>query len=104
MIQHCVFCRLSPAHDPAELAAVMAGLAALVGEIRGFTAFAHGPNIDMEAKSPGWPYGFVGTYASRAALATYAENPRHRALGARLVALCEGGGDGIVVYDIEAED
>lgn len=101
MIQHCVFCQLAEEHDPAELGAVMAGLDALVGAIAGFTAFAHGPNIDLEAKSPDHGYGFVGSFAGRAALETYLGDPRHMALGNRLVALCRGGGAGIVVYDLQ---
>ena len=100
MILHSVFCALRPDRNPAELAAVMAGLAAL--PLDGLRAFMHGPNIDAEGKSPGHPYGFVATFTDRAALARYAADPAHRALGARLVALCSGGGDGIVVYDIDA--
>ncbi len=100
MILHIVACALRPDHDAAELAAVMAGLAAL--PLDDFAAFHHGPNIDAEGKSPGHPYGFVCTFTDRAALDRYAADPGHRALAARLVALCAGGGDGIVVYDIAA--
>lgn len=85
----------------AELAEVMAGLGALAGRIDGFDAFAHGPNVDVEGKTPDHPYAFVCTFRDRAALAAYAEDPRHRALGARLVALCGGDPDRIRVYDIE---
>ncbi len=101
MIEHAVFLSLAPGHDPAELAGVMDGLRALVGEIDGFTGFRNGPNIDAEGKSPDHPYGFICTFEDRAALDCYAADPRHRALGARLVALCSGGAEGIVVYDLE---
>lgn len=101
MILHIVACALRPDYDADELAAVMAGLDAL--PLDGFTAFHHGPNIDAEGKSPGHPYGFVCTFIDRAALDRYATDPGHRVLGARLVALCTRGGDGIVVYDIDAE-
>ncbi len=100
MILHAVLCALHPDHDVGELAAVMAGLAAL--PLDGFTDFQHGPNIDAEGKSPGHPYGFICTFADRGALDRYATDPGHKALAARLVALCTGGGDGIVVYDIDA--
>ncbi|MEL6609522.1 MAG: Dabb family protein [Pseudomonadota bacterium] len=100
MILHVVMLRLRADPDRAELSDVMAGLAALVDRIPGFVGFEHGPNIDAEHKSPDFPYGFVCRFASADALAAYAANPTHQGLGARLVALCDGGGDGIMVYDL----
>lgn len=102
MIHHAVYLSLSGNADPSELAEVMTSLAELVGQIEGFTAFNCGQNIDLEQKSPEAQYGFHATYTDRAALARYADDPRHQALGARLVALC-GGADKIKVYDIEIE-
>ena len=100
MILHAVYLSLPNDADLAELADIMDGLKSLLGEIDGFTAFYHGANIDVENSSPEAKYGFHGVYADRAALASYASDPRHQALGRRLVALC-GGADGIKVYDIE---
>lgn len=102
MIQHIVLLHLRPDHDPQDLAAVMQGLSGLVGDIERFTAFTHGPNRDLEQKSARYPYGFVCTFTDTAALQAYAIDPRHQALGARLVALCHGGADGIFVADIES--
>ncbi|MGZ9809441.1 Dabb family protein [Pseudoroseicyclus sp. H15] len=99
MIAHVVLLALRDDHDPVELQTVMDGLAAL--KLPGFDSFRHGPNIDAEGKSPGYPYGFVATFADRAALATYAADPGHKALGARLAALCTGGGAGIFVADLD---
>ncbi|NDV02113.1 Dabb family protein [Pseudoroseicyclus tamaricis] len=99
MIRHVVLLRLQPGHDAGELGEVMAGLAGL--SLEGLTGFDHGPNLDMEGKSPGYSYGFVVTFADRAALARYAADPGHQALGARLVALC-GGAEGIFVADLES--
>ena len=101
MIRHCVMLQLAPDHDPAELAAVLHGLNDLVGQIEGYTALSYGPNIDLEAKTPEFGAGFIGTFTSRAALERYAADPRHQALGARLVQQCAGGADGILVFDIE---
>ena len=100
MILHAVYLGLRSDADPAELADVMVGLEGLVGEIGGLQSLVHGPNIDVEVKSPEAPYGFHTTFTNRAALDRYANDPRHQALGARLVALC-GGADRIKVYDIE---
>lgn len=102
MIRHIVMLRLLPTCDAAELQAVMVGLAGL--GLPGFLGFDHGPNRDLEHKTPDYPYGFICTFTDVAALQTYAADPDHHALGARLVALCDGGGDGIMVMDIETLD
>lgn len=101
MIHHAVYLSLPAQHDTSELANIMESLAALVGVIAGFNAFHHGPNIDLEAKSPEAAYGFTGVFSDKAAVLRYAVDPRHKALGGRLVALC-GGADRIKVYDIDA--
>lgn len=103
MIQHIVALKLRDGVGPDSLQDLMQELSDLVPQIAGFAAFQHGPNLDREAKSPDFPYGFICTFDDDAALARYAEDARHQALGARLVALCHGGADGIVVYDLETE-
>ncbi|WP_299300936.1 Dabb family protein [uncultured Litoreibacter sp.] len=101
MILHSVYLRLPQGTDRTELETVMTGLKQLCKDMVGCTGFQHGPNRDFEGKSHGYPYGFIAQFRDRDALATYAENPEHKALGGRLVSLCDGGADGIVVYDIE---
>jgi antibiotic biosynthesis monooxygenase (ABM) superfamily enzyme len=102
MIEHVVMLALTDASDLSECLDVMEGLERLTGEIPGFLGLTHGANIDMEGKSPNFPYGFIARFENRGALARYAADPRHQALGARLVALC-GGADRITVYDIERD-
>ena len=101
MIRHCVFLRLKPDTDPAALDGVMAGLAALVDDLPGCRGFVAGPNRDFEGKSPDHGVGFTLDAEDAGALAAYAADARHRALGARLIEMCAGGAGGIVVYDIE---
>ena len=98
-LAHCVFIGLDPGHDPAELSRVLDGLAALQPHIDGFLHFLGGPNVDLEQMSPEFDAGFVITFRDRAALARYAVDPRHKALGARLKGQCRAGG--IKVFDIE---
>ncbi|WP_127558224.1 Dabb family protein [Nioella ostreopsis] len=102
MIEHVVMLGLKDASDLSDCRDVMEGLERLTGEIPGFLSLTHGVNIDMEGKSPGYPYGFIGRFEDRDALARYAADPRHLVLAARLVALC-GGADRITVYDIERD-
>tara|TARA_R110002111_G_scaffold256121_1_gene322901 strand:+ start:593 stop:895 length:303 start_codon:yes stop_codon:yes gene_type:complete len=99
MIKHVVMLHLRADYDPAELAAVVAGLDGL--EISGFTDFTHGVNRDLEHKTPDYPYGFICTFNDLDALRRYQADPAHRALGQRLVALCAGGAAGIMVMDLE---
>lgn len=101
MIDHIVLLKLIPGHDGDELATVMCGLSDLTHGISGFLSFNHGENRDFEGRSPGWNYGFVAQFRDRTSLRLYAENDAHIALGKRLVALCEGGTDGLFVADLE---
>ena len=78
---------------------LMNDLTNLVGQIEGFSVFHHGRNIDVEGKSLEVQYGFTCTFNDLNALQRYAIDPRHQALGAKLVALC-GGVEQIKVYDI----
>ena len=102
MIQHIVAFSPKPGQE-AQVPDVMAGLAALIGQIDGFVAFSHGRNIDVEGKSQAYAYAFSCTFTDRGALDAYASDPRHQALGAQLVALAENGYDGLMIIDIESD-
>ena len=101
MIQHVVAVSLRAAAQEDALHDIMDGLEALMPEIPGFTAFQHGPNRDFERLSQRYSYGFVCTFTDKTALDAYASDPRHKALGARLISLCEPGPGGIMVLDLE---
>ena len=101
MIRQCVFLKLKPKADVALLDKVMLDLSALVQRLEGCSGFRAGPNRDYENKTPEFPYGFTLDAVNAEALAAYAVDTEHQALGARLVDLCEGGADGITVFDID---
>ncbi|MEM6277188.1 MAG: Dabb family protein [Pseudomonadota bacterium] len=82
------------------MADVIVELDGFAMSLPGVVSFDAGPNLDFEGKSQGHPSGFVIVFQDRAALDGYAEHPKHKALGARLVTASEGGADGIVVYDL----
>lgn len=104
MIEHVVMIRPASGHDADALREVLEGLAALVGQIDGLMRLRFGPNRDFEGRSPGFTHGFIASLADAGALARYGADPRHRALGARLVACCEGGVAGLMVIDLELAD
>ena len=101
MIRHCVMLKLKPDASTARLNKVMHGLAELVDTLDGCSGFCAGPNRDYENKSPDYRYGFTLDARNPKALAAYAVDSEHLALGAKLVEMCVGGADGIVVYDID---
>ncbi|MEM6372541.1 MAG: Dabb family protein [Pseudomonadota bacterium] len=101
MIRHCVMLRLCEEAELADLDRIMRELGDLVASMDGCANFCAGPNRDFENKSPDFPFGFTLDATDATALSRYAADPGHRALGAQLVALCEGGGQGIIVYDLE---
>lgn len=84
-----------------NLERLCAALGTLVSRLDGCSGFVAGPNRDFEAKSVGYAFGFTLDARDKRALAEYAQHPDHKALGAQLVEMCIGGGDGIAVYDIE---
>lgn len=101
MILHTVFCAIKSDVSADDLDAVKSQLAALSICCDGFLSFEFGPNIDLERKSQGYSHGFLVRFEDRKALKQYAVHPDHQAAGAALVALCEGGADGILVFDLE---
>jgi hypothetical protein len=101
MLKHIV---LMDATDDAALDQIVAAmdiLAALPGQIPGVLDFNHGPNLDFEGKSDRYAYGFVLSFADKAANDAYVVHPDHQRAGAILVASCKGGADGIFVADLE---
>ena len=103
MIRHCVMLQLPERYDRSELTSVMNGLAMVAERLDGCSGFVAGENRDYEDKSPEYPYGFTIDFDNATALSGYAKDPEHRALGQRLVTLCEGA-ERITVFDIVRRD
>ena len=103
MLKHCVFVNLKEDVDAEAREAVLSGFGTLVGEIDGMLDYCRGPNLDFEAKSPEYSWGFIVTFQDRAAHLAYEQHPRHKELGAKLVAMCKGGHDGILVFDLQTD-
>jgi hypothetical protein len=102
MIRHCVLLRPKADAPAAEIRAVLDGLAGLKARLPGLLAFAGGPDVSPEGLQRGYAYAFTIDFSDAAARDAYLADPEHKALGARLRAVAEGGRDGILVVDIEA--
>jgi hypothetical protein len=101
MLDHCVFCQIRPENPAARVEDILSRLASLLGLVEGMEDFRAGPNRDYEGKSAAYGMGFICRFRDREALRAYDLHPAHRAAGADLVAVCQGGADGITVFDLE---
>jgi hypothetical protein len=101
MIRHAVFIRFRPEIARAERDALYASLAGLSGQLAGMGRLSAGPNVSPEGLGKGFDEGFAVDFTDAAARDAYLADPRHRAIGARIVAAAAGGPDGIFVFDLE---
>lgn len=101
MILHCVFCHFRHDVSASERHDILGALAEFSKSLTGVVEFEFGPNRDFERKSQPYGDGFVIRFVDRAALEVYAKHPTHIKLGGELCELCEGGADGIMVFDLE---
>ena len=92
---HCVFFRRKA--DVGDKA-----LLALYGAFDHFGAsdFRAGPNESPEGLHRGFRDGFVIGFDSPEARDCYLEDPDHKALGARLIEMIDGGVEGLLVFDM----
>lgn len=100
MIRHLVLLRFRPEVTQAERAALMAALDALRGRLHGMLSFVTLFNVSEEdLVVHGFRDGFAIEFTDPAARDAYLADPEHRAIGARLVAACSGGAEGLIVFD-----
>ncbi|HTE19356.1 MAG TPA: Dabb family protein [Armatimonadota bacterium] len=102
MVKHCVLLKFGPDADPVAIEACFAELAALGSTIRGLLDFHGGANTSPEGLNRGYTHGFVMTFETAEARDAYLPHPDHQAAAGKLVALTEGGVEGILVLDFEA--
>ncbi|WP_371171420.1 Dabb family protein [Aliiroseovarius sp. 2305UL8-7] len=101
MILHSVYCDFRADAADAQRNDVLEALAQFSEALEGVLGFDFGPNRDFEGKSARFDAGFVIRFADREAVEAYALHPTHQKLGARLCELCNGGAEGIMVFDLE---
>jgi hypothetical protein len=101
MIRHVVLLRPKAAATPAEIEAAIARVAALKGVVEGIVDVRTGANTSPEGLARGYTHGFVMDFTDAAARDAYLPHPRHKEAGAALVAVADGGIDGILVFDLD---
>ena len=101
MLKHCVFLNFKPEFSKADRTEVFERLSGLAKEINGLKSVEYGENLDFESKSTEHSDGFIATFTDRQAHLEYEAHPEHVKAGARLVEMCVGGYDGIIVFDLD---
>jgi hypothetical protein len=101
MIKHCVFLNFKSEISESEQFDVFEGLSNLKNQVEGLNDFEYGNNLDFEQKSADYNSGFIASFENRQALLEYNEHPEHALLGSKLVSMCKGGHQGIIVFDIQ---
>ncbi len=105
MIRHIVLVRFRGDVSPEEKESIFRELNGLRNHLEGILDFQSGPNISPEtALLRGFNDGFWVDFRDAAARDAYLEDDKHRDVGGRLVALAEGGLDGIAVADFTVPD
>lgn len=97
---HCVFFRRKAEIDDKALLALYGAFAVFIDGFEGASDFRAGPNESPEGLHRGFLDGFVIGFDSPEARDRYLEDSEHKALGARLVAMIEGGVEGLLVFDM----
>ncbi len=100
MIRHIVLVRFPPEIAEDTISAIFADLHAIRGRIPGLVAIHSGRSESPEHIERGYLHGFIIDFEDWGALAAYQDHPDHRRVGTALVALAEGGLDGILVFDL----
>ena len=101
MLKHCVFLNFKPDSNKADQKEVFEILAGLQGSIPGLMSLEYGENLDFEKKSQDYSAGFIATFVDRQAHLEYEAHTEHVKAGGRLIDMCVGGHEGIVVFDLE---
>ena len=101
MLKHCVFLSFKTEISESEKFDIFEDLSRLKDQVKGLVEFEYGNNLDFEQKSADYNSGFIASFENRQALLEYNENPEHALLGSKLVSMCKGGHQGIIVFDIE---
>lgn len=101
MIRHIVLINFRDDVNEEHRQGIYADLRALVGQIDGLIDGHFGPNVSPEGLSKGFRDGFVMDLRDAEARDRYLAHPAHQVAGAKLVAACEGGLEGVLPFDLE---
>ncbi len=101
MIRHAVWMKMRDGTTDAQRQNVWDLLRGVGDHVDGMVNCHFGDNSSPEGLDRGYLYGFVMDFEDTASRDAYLIHPAHQAAAAELLALCEGGVDGVLVFDLE---
>jgi len=101
MILHIVLLKYQNRITEAQKSDIYQRLSALCEAMDGVSQFSAGPSNSPEGHEKGFMDGFTLHFDHEEARQNYLEDATHRAIGGDLVAMLEGGIDGLLVFDLE---
>lgn len=98
MIRHVVLLKLRSAQAAPQ---IFSALKALQSQIPGIIDIRCGADCSPEGLQRGFTHAFTVDFLDAAARDAYLPHPAHQKVGAMIVAVCEGGIEGVLVLDWE---
>jgi len=102
MIHHLVLLRIRKDAAPAAVERMFQALAGLQAKIPGILSFSGGPYSSPEGLNRGYTHGFAMTFRDAAARDAYLPHPEHEKVKEIVLALLDGGLDGVLAFDFQA--
>lgn len=101
MIRHILFIKTRPETSDASRRAAVAGILNLWQLVPGILATSAGRNVSPEGLAKGYDLAIVIDFVDAQARDAYLVHPAHVEAGKALVAVIDGGLDGLAVIDYE---
>ena len=99
MIVHMVILRIRKDVAAKEVERVFAAIGALKAEIPGILSYSWGPYSSPEGMQREFTHGFCMTFSDAKSRDVYLPHPKHEAVKAQVLAILEGGLDGVLAFD-----
>lgn len=99
MITHMVLLRVRKDVPAATVKRVMDSIGALDAKIPGILSYAWGPYSSPEGMQKGFTHGFCMTFRDAASRDAYLPHPEHEIVKANVLAILDGGLDGVIAFD-----
>ncbi len=102
MIVHMVLFKMKRGVPAAEIGRVLDAVGALKRQLPGILSYSWGPYASPEGLNRGYTHGFCMTFTDARSRDDYLVHPKHEAVKTLVLAVLDGGVDGVVAFDYES--
>lgn len=102
MIHHLVLLRLRRDVPAARVKEIFELIGSMKAHVPGLASYHHGPYSSPEGLQRGYTHGFAMTFDNAASRDTYLFHPEHEKVKAAVLAVLDGGLDGVVAFDFQS--